>query len=222
MAMQTGFGLSKIFILMGAGFTGAILLKNGTLAEILSLVKEYVGKRRNGADDECADAITNQVRRLAMEVRQLASPRPITVVNESPSVSITSLVGPVVALGAAGYGYMWWKRLTFSDLMYVTRHNMANAVSNLTNSLEQVTDAIAAAKRHLIQRIEILDGRMDKQVEISKLNLEQLSEVRDKLSYVSNEVELLCSGLSRMDGRIVTIDERMVSQLLYFLKSEKK
>ena len=31
-----------------------------------------------------------------------------------------------------------------------------------------------AAKRHLIQRIEILDGRMDKQVEISKLNLEQV------------------------------------------------
>ncbi|GJW72134.1 lipoyl synthase, partial [Tanacetum coccineum] len=200
-------------------FTGAILLKNGKLSDFLGelqlLVKEYVGKKRNGADDECADAITNQVnilhsvRRLAMEVRQLASPRPITVVNESSSVSITSLVGPVVALGAAGYGYMWWKRLTFSDLMYVTKHNMANAVSNLKNNLEQVTNAIVAAKRHLIQRVQNLEGRMDKQVEISKLNLEQLSEVRDKLSNASNEVELLCNRLSRMDGRVMTIDERM-------------
>nr|GEV99254.1 lipoyl synthase [Tanacetum cinerariifolium] len=212
MAMQTGLGLSKIFILMGAGFTGAILLKNGKLADLLgelqSLVKEYVGKKRNGADDERADAITNQVHRLAMEVRQLASPRPITVVNESSSVCITSLVGPVIALGAVGYGYMWWKRLTFSDLMYVTRHSMANAVSNLSNNLEHVTDAIAAAKRHLIQRIENLEGRMDKQVEISKLHLEQSSEVRDKLSSASNEVELLCNRLSRMDGRVMTIDER--------------
>lgn len=33
-----------------------------------SLVKEYVGKRRNGADDEYVDAITNQVNILHLVV----------------------------------------------------------------------------------------------------------------------------------------------------------
>ena len=35
--------------------------------------------------------------------------------------------------------------LSFSDLMYVTKKNMANAVSNLTKHLENVSDALAVS-----------------------------------------------------------------------------
>lgn len=80
--------------------------------------------------------------------------------------------------------------------MYVTKQNMANAVSNLTNNLEHVSDALAvspyfsflvisifmlfylffffgvfcnqAAKRHLTKSIEDVDGKVDEQLEISK------------------------------------------------------
>lgn len=35
--------------------------------------------------------------------------------------------------------------LKFSDLMYVTKRSMANAVSNLTKHLEQVTEALSVS-----------------------------------------------------------------------------
>ncbi|KAI3760151.1 hypothetical protein L1987_50542 [Smallanthus sonchifolius] len=55
-------------------------------------------------------------------------------------IDVTSLVVQAAALGTLDYGYMWWKGLSFSDLMYVTKSNITNAVSNLKNSLEQVSD----------------------------------------------------------------------------------
>ncbi|GMP58219.1 hypothetical protein CsSME_00021961 [Camellia sinensis var. sinensis] len=94
-----------------------------------------------------------KVRRLAMEVRQLASVRQITVLNGNSGQigNMTSFIVPAAAVGALCYGCMWWKGLTFSDLMYVTKRNMENAVSNLTKHLESVSEALAATKRHLTQ-----------------------------------------------------------------------
>uniref|UniRef100_A0A2P2LD72 Uncharacterized protein MANES_01G189500 n=1 Tax=Rhizophora mucronata TaxID=61149 RepID=A0A2P2LD72_RHIMU len=86
MAMQTGIGFSRILILAGAGYTGTILVKNGKLSDLLgelqSLVQgiEKSGEQTEG-DSDYSDAIAQQVRRLAMEVRQLASSRQITVLN---------------------------------------------------------------------------------------------------------------------------------------------
>ncbi|RVW25966.1 hypothetical protein CK203_098061 [Vitis vinifera] len=66
MAMQTGVGVSKILILVGAGYTSTILLKNGKLSDILgelqSLVKglEKKGDSSNGEADY-SDAIAAQV-----------------------------------------------------------------------------------------------------------------------------------------------------------------
>ncbi|CAK9173432.1 unnamed protein product [Ilex paraguariensis] len=180
MAMQAGMGVSKILILVGAGYTSTILIKNGKLSDILGelqkLVKGYEpqGDESKG-DSDYSDAIAQQVRRLAMEVKQLASARQITVLNGNSSGNMTSLIVPAAAVGALGYGYMWWKGLSFSDLMYVTKRSMANAVSNLTKHLEHVSEALAATKKHLTQRIENLDGKLDGQLEMSKLILNDVN-----------------------------------------------
>ncbi|KAF2299595.1 hypothetical protein GH714_038340 [Hevea brasiliensis] len=116
MAMQTGIGLSRIIVLAGAGFTGTVLFKNGKLSDLIgelqSLVKglEKSGESADG-DSHYSDAIAQQVKRLAMEVRQLASARQITVLNGSSGQmgNLTGLIVPATALGALGYGYMWWK-----------------------------------------------------------------------------------------------------------------
>lgn len=149
-----------------------------------------------------------QVRRLAMEVRQLASSRQITVLNGGSSGNVTSLVVPVAALGAVGYGYMWWKGFSFSDLMYVTKQNMSNAVSNLTKHLEQVSDALAAAKKHLTQRIENLDGKMDQQVEISKLIKSEVTDVRGDISQIGYDLDSLNRMVSGLNGKIMTLEEK--------------
>ncbi|KAL4570451.1 hypothetical protein LXL04_026104 [Taraxacum kok-saghyz] len=212
MAMQAGMGFSKIIILVGAGYTGTLMMKNGKLSDVLgelqALVKGYEEKQANGAEGDHADAIAAQVRRLAMEVRQLASSRQITVLNGGSSGNVTSLVVPVAALGAVGYGYMWWKGLSFSDLMYVTKQNMSNAVSNLTKHLEQVSDALAAAKKHLTQRIENLDGKMDQQVEISKLIKNEVTDVRGDISQIGYDLDSLNRMVSGLNGKIMTLEEK--------------
>ncbi|KAL7175463.1 hypothetical protein ACSBR2_029122 [Camellia fascicularis] len=175
MAMQTGMGLSKILILVGAGYTSTIL-----------------------------------VRWLAMEVRQLASARQITVLNGNSGQigNMTSLIVPAAAMGASCYGCMWWKGLTFSDLMYVTKRNMATAVSNLTKHLESVFEALA---RHLTQRIENLDGKLDEQVEISKLIKNEVTDVRGDLSQIGFDLDALqrmVSGLDKAFGLSSRLDVR--------------
>lgn len=212
MAMQAGMGFSKIIILVGAGYTGTLMMKNGKLSDVLgelqALVKGYEEKQANGAEGDHADAIAAQVRRLAMEVRQLASSRQITVLNGGSNGNVTSLVVPVAALGAVGYGYMWWKGFSFSDLMYVTKQNMSNAVSNLTKHLEQVSDALAAAKKHLTQRIENLDGKMDQQVEISKLIKNEVTDVRGDISQIGYDLDSLNRMVSGLNGKIMTLEEK--------------
>ncbi|GMP81230.1 hypothetical protein CsSME_00036009 [Camellia sinensis var. sinensis] len=55
--MQTGMGLSKILILVGAGYTSTILVKNSKLSDIL-------GMEKNGEssefDSNVSDAIASQ------------------------------------------------------------------------------------------------------------------------------------------------------------------
>ncbi|THG10803.1 hypothetical protein TEA_001187 [Camellia sinensis var. sinensis] len=234
MAMQTGMGLSKILILVGAGYTSTILVKNGKLSDILGEIQSLVkGMEKNGesseSDSDMSDAIASQVRRLAMEVRQLASARQITVLNGNSGQigNMTSLIVPAAAVGALCYGCMWWKGLAFSDLMYVTKRNMANAVSNLTKHLESVSEALAATKRHLTQRIENLDGKLDEQVEISKLIKNEVTDVRGDLSQIGFDLDALqrmVSGLDLanlgvlylcnfVDGRKVKMPEVLQEQL---------
>jgi hypothetical protein len=224
MAMQTGMGLSKVIVLVGAGYTGTIFLKNGKLSDILgelqSLVKGYEGKGES-SDVDVSDAIASQVRRLAMEVRQLASARQITVLNGNGGQigTLSSLIVPAATVGALGYGYMWLKGITFSDLMYVTKKNMASAVTNLTKHLENVSDALAATKRHLTQRIENLDGKMDKQVEISKVIKNQVDDVRADISNIGCDLFALQRMVSGLDGKIMSIEDKqnMTNQGVLYL-----
>ncbi|XP_062160905.1 uncharacterized protein LOC133868095 [Alnus glutinosa] len=210
MALQTGMGLSRILILVGAGYTSTILIKNGKFSDLLGELQSLVkGVEKSGDQpDGDSDAIAAQVRRLAMEVRQLASARHITVLNGNSGQigNLTSLVVPAATLGALGYGYMWWKGFSFSDLMYVTKRNMANAVSNLTKHLENVSEALAATKRHLTQRIANLDDKMEKQNEMSKLIKNDVAEVQKSLcdiGYDLNDLQRLVEGL---DGKIGTLE----------------
>ncbi|XP_073130167.1 uncharacterized protein [Henckelia pumila] len=208
MAMQAGIGVSRILLIVGAGYTGTILMKNGKLSDVLGELQNLVkGMEKSGESEGDSEAVASQVRRLAMEVRQMASSRQITVFNgNSGQINWTSLIVPAAALGAVGYGYMWWKGISFSDLMYVTKQNMANAVTNLTKHLDHVTEALAAAKRHLTQRIENLDGKLDEQVEISKLIRSEVNDVRGDVSQIGFDLDELQRMVSGLDGKLLSLE----------------
>lgn len=209
MALQAGMGLSRIAFLLGAGYTTTILINNGKLSEILGDLQNFVKSHEgSGEGGETDAALAAQVRRLAMEVRSLASERRVTVLTGGSSGNVTNLVAPIAALGALGYGYMWIKGIKFSDLMYVTKSSMATAVSNLTKHLQHVSDALAATKRHLTQRIENVDGKLDDQIEMSKQIRDEVNDARGDIFKIDNEVDAIQMMLSGLDGRLLSLEEK--------------
>ncbi|CAL5188346.1 unnamed protein product [Lathyrus oleraceus] len=213
MAMQSGIGISKVLFIAGAGYTGTILIKNGKLSDIIgelqSLVKgmEKYGDQ-NDDDGDMTDAIAAQVRRLANEVRQIASNRSITVLNGGgQSSNLSSLVVPATVLGVAGYGYMKFKGLSFSDLMYVTKRNMEAAVADLTKKLQHASDVIADAKKHLTQRIQNLDDKMRKQNEKTRLIQDGVSDVRKTVTNIHDDMSDMKLKVAQLDGRLNKVGE---------------
>ncbi|KAM2212926.1 hypothetical protein EV1_022708 [Malus domestica] len=74
----------------------------------------------------------------------LTSSGSVTIYNENSSSSgnYASCLFPVAAL-AAGYCNMWWGGWSFSDVMYVTRHNMANVVEALIRKVANKSNDFA-------------------------------------------------------------------------------
>ncbi|KAH0878439.1 hypothetical protein HID58_065833 [Brassica napus] len=218
MAMQAGVGLSRIIILAGAGYTGTIMMKNGKLSDILGELQSLVkGMERSEGDYDDSDAVASQVRRLAMEVRQLASARQITVMDGVSGANLQALVVPAAVLGVLGYGYMWWKGLSFTDLMYVTKANMATAVANLTKNLEQVSVTLAAAKRHLTQKIQSMDDKVEKQIDLSKgvkkevwitivVPKTRVALAREDINSLEIDLASLNNLISGLDGKLDTLE----------------
>ncbi|KAL9253334.1 hypothetical protein AKJ16_DCAP10889, partial [Drosera capensis] len=209
MAMQAGMGLSKIIILFGAGYTGTILLNNGKISELLNELQGLLKRQSGDSENADSDPIAAQVRRLAQEVRQLASGRQITVLNgSSGGIDVTSLIIPVGALGALGYGYMWWKGLSFSDLMYVTKKNMTVAVTSLKKNLEGVSESVENAKKHLTKRIENLNGKVDSVKETSNLIENEVRGARDDLSRIGSEFLQLKVTVESLDEKVNSIETK--------------
>lgn len=201
MAMQAGMGVSKIVLIAGAGYTGTILMRNGKLSDILSELQTIINSGPSETDSDPSE----KLQRLLQELRRSLNERQITVYSDSSQSNLGSLAVPAAALGALGYGYMRWKGISFSDLMYVTKRSMAVAVESLTKNLENVSEAVAATKKHLTQRMENLDAKLDEQAEVSKLILNEVGYVRDDLSGLSynlDSIQGLVSGLGDRMGQL--------------------
>ncbi|CAI9092894.1 OLC1v1028252C1 [Oldenlandia corymbosa var. corymbosa] len=190
MALQAGMGVTRLLMIVGTGYTGTILMRNET---------------QSSSDD-----VSEQVRRLAEEMRGFAN-RPVIINGDSGNsggLTASSVLVPAATLGALGYGYMWWKGISFSDFMYVTKHGMSVAVENLTKHLENVSDALASTKKHLTHRIENLDGKLDEQMEISKLIKSDVGEVHDDLSQINFDLEELQRVVNGLDDKLLSLEAK--------------
>ncbi|CAN6211077.1 unnamed protein product [Urochloa humidicola] len=213
MATQTGVAASKVLILVGAGMTGSILLRNGRLSDVLGELQVIMKGVNQGAASGPYDIalIQAQIRNLAQEVRDLTISRPITILNgksDSGAGGLSSYILPAAAVGAVGYCYMWWKGLSLSDVMFVTKRNMANAVQSMSKQLEQVSSALAATKRHLTQRLENLDGKMDEQVEVSKVIRNEVNDVKDDLAQIGFDIESIQQMVAGLEGKIELLENK--------------
>ncbi|XP_034197835.1 uncharacterized protein LOC117613331 [Prunus dulcis] len=122
---------------------------------------------------------------------------------------------PAATLGALGYGYMWWKGLKFSDLMYVTKRSMTAAILNLHTHLESVTEAIANTKKHLTKRVQNLDDKLLEQKEISKSILENVGDTKGSIEELYVTVTELQSALTDLDYKLGSFSGKQVKQLYF-------
>lgn len=212
MATQTGFAASKVLILVGAGLTGSIVLRNGRLSDVLAELQELMKGVNLGEGSSPYDIalIQAQIRNLAQEVRDLTLSRPITILSgkSDSGGSFSSYILPAAAVGALGYGYMWIKGWSLSDVMFVTKRNMASAVESMSKQLEQVSSALAATKKHLTQRLQNLDGKMDEQVEISKHIRNEVNDVKTDLSQIGFDVEAIQQMVAGLEEKIYLLDNK--------------
>ncbi|KMT02515.1 hypothetical protein BVRB_9g204560 [Beta vulgaris subsp. vulgaris] len=224
MAMQTGVASSKVLILLGAGLTGSVILKSGQLSDVLLQLQEFV-KGINEADISSTKIdpflLAAQIRQLAQEIRELSLSNPISIMNGNSASSggYGSYLVPAAALGAMGYCYMWWKGLSFSDVMFVTKQNMANAVASVSKQLDNLTDALETTKKHLSRRLETLDWKLEEQKEISGQILGDVTGVKSNITQIGFDIESICEMVNGLEGKLELLESRqdLTNSGVYYL-----
>ncbi|CAH9068814.1 unnamed protein product [Cuscuta europaea] len=210
MAMQTGVSASKVIVLVGAGLTGSIVLRSGRLSDLISQLQELM-KGVNDAETSPgrydAALLAAQIRQLAQDIKDLSITRSVTIFNDdSSNRSYASYLLPAAAIGAMGYCYMKWQGWSFSDVMFVTKSNMANAVASVSKQLENVSDALASTKRHLAKRLETLDWKLDEQKETSELIVKDVKEVKANLNQIGYDIEFIHQMVSGLEGKLELLE----------------
>ncbi|GAV62411.1 DUF1664 domain-containing protein [Cephalotus follicularis] len=215
MALQAGVQTSKVIILVGAGLTGSIVLRSGRLSELISQLQELL-KGVDGAEISLSPQkydtalIAAQIRQLAQEIKELSLSNPITIFNgnSDSNGSFASYLVPAAALGAMGYCYMWWKGWSLSDVMFVTKKNMANAVANVSSQLEHVSKTLASTKKQLAKRLENLDWKLEEQKETSRLIANDVDEMNSNLSHIGYDVDMIQQMLFGLEGKIELLESK--------------
>ncbi|CAN1285086.1 hypothetical protein LINPERPRIM_LOCUS18867 [Linum perenne] len=207
MAMQTAVS-SKVLILVGAGagLTSSVILKNGRLSEVIAQLQELL---KGVADVETSPyrydtaILAAQIRQLAQEIKEISMTNPVTIFNgNSESGSLASYIMPAAAVGAMGYCYMWWKAKqgwSLSDVMFVTKNNMKTAVESVSKQLEHLSDSLANTKKHLTNRLENLDWKMDEQIETSKQIANNVGDMNSNISQIGFDVGTIHQMIAGLD-----------------------
>ncbi|KAJ1288383.1 hypothetical protein BS78_02G085700 [Paspalum vaginatum] len=205
----------RAVLLIGIGAVGTpIALRSCKLAEILDELRDKgeagvesgAGANANsGAGGGGIEvALAQQLAHLSAAVLQIKANNATVVVDTAGNGAGSYLIVPVATVGAVSYCYMWWKGISFSSLMYVTKRNMANAVANMTKHLEQVQSSLAAAKKHLTQRIQHVDDKLEQQKEISV-------QIKDQVTCAKLKIKNIGSDMNTIKNMVLGLDEKMDS-----------
>ncbi|CAL4978292.1 unnamed protein product [Urochloa decumbens] len=214
MAAQAGMQLFKAVALVSIGVAGS---RVPAIAKFLGKVQETL--REQGAE-AAADTVANagngttlndlslQVALLTADVRGLVYKQNAVIQVDMGNGAGSALIVPAVAVGAVGYCYMWWNGISFSSLMYVTKRNMAAAVASMTKHLEQVQGSLAAAKKHLSQRIQRVDDKLEQQKEISGQIFDQVTGAKLKLKNIGSDMDKIKNMVMGLDHKMDSIEAK--------------
>ncbi|KAH7424469.1 hypothetical protein KP509_11G010300 [Ceratopteris richardii] len=227
MILQAALGASKVLLILGAGVAGSILVQNGNLSDfvndtykvLMKHLKHDSGPKQQSSVDP---NLLAQLSKLKQELSSLSAQRSsVTIVSGSsrPSSIVISIGVPALVIGTAGYGYMCLRGLSLSDLMYVTKHSMSEAVSAVSRQLEQVTSALSATKRQLNSRIDTLTSNLDENVELQRELKDEVGSLRGDIARYGLEIETVQRIVQSLGVKIDSIESKQVF-FSFSLKSE--
>ncbi|XP_010484459.1 PREDICTED: uncharacterized protein LOC104762788 isoform X2 [Camelina sativa] len=211
MAVQAGVQTSKVLILLGAGVSGSIILRHGRLSDLIAQLQDLL-KGAEGVESTPykydGALLAAQIRQLANEIKELTMTNPVTIFNGDSNSSYASYLVPAAAVGAMGYCYMWWKGWSFSDAMFVTKKNMADAVASVSKQLEDLSDTLASTKKHLSKKLATLDWKLEEQNETSKMILSDVTEMKSSISQIGFDFKQLNEMISGIEGKIESLESK--------------
>ncbi|XP_057858549.2 uncharacterized protein LOC131067529 isoform X3 [Cryptomeria japonica] len=183
--------LGKLVIVVGAGIAGSVLVNEGRISRV---------------SDFFSGAF--KVNNLRQELNRLASSRPITVVTGNSQSGTTTYAAPVIIVGVAGYGYIWWKGWKLSDMMFATKRSLSDACVSVGKQLEQVSASISAAKRHLSSRIDRVDNNLDQCAELNAATKDEVFKLRGDMQNVGFDVESVQRAVQGLEFKIGRIEDK--------------
>jgi hypothetical protein len=194
------------------GVSGSIVLRHGRLSDLIAQLQDLL----NGAQGVESTPfkydgalLAAQIRQLANEIKELTMTNPVTIFNgDSNSSGYASYLVPAAAVGAMGYCYMWWKGWSFSDAMFVTKKNMADAVASVSKQLDDLSDTLASTRKHLSQKLATLDWKVEEQNETSKMILSDVTEMRSSISQIGFDFKQLNEMISGIEGKIESLESK--------------
>ncbi|CAN8295580.1 unnamed protein product [Cochlearia groenlandica] len=211
MAMQAGVQTSKVLILLGAGVSGSIVLRHGRLSDLIAQLQELL-QGAEGVESTPykydSALLAAQIRQLANEIKELSMINPVTIFNGENSNGYASYLVPAAAVGAMGYCYMWWKGWSFSDAMFVTKKNMANAVASVSKQLNDLSETLASTKKHLSKELAKLDWKVEEQNEISKMILSDVTDMKSSISQIGFDFQQINEMISGIEGKIDSLESK--------------
>ncbi|KAB1226617.1 hypothetical protein CJ030_MR1G027500 [Morella rubra] len=106
------------------------------------------------------------------------------------------------------YCYIWWKGWSISDVMFVTKRNMANVVASVSKQLDYVNEALAGTKRHLTLKLENLDWKVEEHKETTKLIANNVNEVKSNLSQIGFDVASIHQMQTGLEGKVELLESK--------------
>ncbi|XP_057858548.2 uncharacterized protein LOC131067529 isoform X2 [Cryptomeria japonica] len=218
--------LGKLVIVVGAGIAGSVLVNEGRISRVSDffsgafkvVLKHLKDDGSSSKENSIDNSLMAQVNNLRQELNRLASSRPITVVTGNSQSGTTTYAAPVIIVGVAGYGYIWWKGWKLSDMMFATKRSLSDACVSVGKQLEQVSASISAAKRHLSSRIDRVDNNLDQCAELNAATKDE----EFKIGRIEDKQDLTNLGVYELCQFVRTIEERKQAERVQISFSSKQ
>ncbi|XP_006643624.1 uncharacterized protein LOC102700654 [Oryza brachyantha] len=213
--------LGKIAIVIGSGIVGTVLTTGDAkialpdFRDVLSGALKFVTRqdKKDGPSTSSPHTahLLSQVNHLREELQLLARSNQVAIVTVDGRPGPGAYGITAVVAGALGYLYIRWKGWKLSDLMFVTKRGLSDACNVVGKQLDQVSDNVNAAKRHLAGRIDRVDCTLDECQEITETTRKEVTIIHGDISAFQEEmqsVHLVVRTLETKLGRLACTQDR--------------